>query len=212
MGAPSSQPSSVPAEEGGAHTWFEDAQGLLTGTLFVAVAVLLFQEAGLLTGGTTGLAFLFNYLHGWPLGWGLFLLNLPFYVFGWWTLGRPFTLKTFAAVALLSLYVEWLPAWIGFDRLSAPFAAVLAGLMAGAGILMLIRHQASLGGLGILALWVQKRHGWRAGHVQMLADAGILLGGFLVIPPGMVALSLLGALSLNAVIAINHRKGRYVGV
>lgn len=212
MGAPSPQPPPVPAEEGVPHTWFEDAQGLLTGTLFVAVAVLLFREAGLLTGGTTGLAFLWHYLHGWPLGWVLFLLNLPFYVFGWWTLGRAFTLKTFVAVALLSLYVEWLPAWIGFDRLSAPFAAVLAGLLAGTGILMLIRHQASLGGVGILAFWVQKRLGWRAGHVQMLADAGILLGGFLVIPPGMVALSLLGALSLNAVIAINHRKGRYFGV
>ncbi len=212
MGAPKPQPARVQAEDGVPHTLFEDAQGLLTGALFVALAVLLFREAGLLTGGTTGLAFLLHYLHGWPLGAVLFVLNLPFYMFGWWTLGRIFTFKTFAAVALLSLYVEWLPRWIGFEHLSAPFAAVLAGLLAGAGILMLIRHQASLGGVGILALWLQKRHGWRAGHVQMLADAAILLGGFWVLSPWMLALSLLGALSLNAVIAINHRKGRYFGV
>lgn len=200
------------ADEGVPHSLFEDVQGLLTGTLFVALAVLLFREAGLFTGGTTGVAFLLHYIQGWSLGLVLFLLNLPFYLFGWWTLGARFTIKTFVAVGLLSLFVEVLPLWIGFDRLSVPFAAVLAGLLAGAGILMLIRHQSSLGGIGILALWVQKRFGWQAGHVQMAADTAILLTGLLVLPVEVLMWSLLGAVSLNAVIAINHRKGRYFGV
>ena len=44
---------------------FEDVQGVLTGCLFVALAVLMLRESSLLTGGTTGLAFLTHYLGGW---------------------------------------------------------------------------------------------------------------------------------------------------
>ncbi|KJS69067.1 MAG: membrane protein [Comamonadaceae bacterium BICA1-1] len=185
---------------------------MLVGSLFVALAVLMFQQALLLTGGTTGLAFLLHYALAWPLGWLLFVLNLPFYVFAWLTLGPVFTLKTFVAVALLALWVQWLPLWLGFDRLHPVLAAVLAGLLAGTGILMLLRHHASLGGIGILAVYLQKRLGWRAGLVQMGFDVLLLLVAFMLLPPKQVLLSLLGALSLNMVIAVNHRSGRYMGV
>ncbi|MFM2059361.1 MAG: hypothetical protein RLY71_3746, partial [Pseudomonadota bacterium] len=37
------------------HTLFEDAQALLTGTLLIALAVLMYRHAGLLSGGTAGL-------------------------------------------------------------------------------------------------------------------------------------------------------------
>ena len=194
------------------HTPLEDLQGLLTGSLFVALAVLLFRGAGLVTGGTTGVAFLVHYVSHWPLGWVLFVVNLPFYVFGWRALGPVFTFKTFAAVGLLSLYVEWLPAWIGFSHLNDVFATVMAGLLAGTGILILIRHGASLGGVGIMAIYLQKTRGWRAGTVQMGIDALILAAAFGVVDAWKVALSLLGAAALNLVIGVNHRTDRYHGV
>ncbi|BAO80905.1 uncharacterized conserved protein [Serpentinimonas raichei] len=207
-----SQPPLAGVAAAAPHSHFEDAQGLLVASLFVALAVLMFQQALLLTGGTTGLAFLLHYAFAWPLGWLLFVLNLPFYVFAWLTLGPVFTLKTFAAVALLALWVQWLPLWLGFERLHPVLAAVLAGLLAGTGILMLLRHHASLGGIGILAVYLQKRLGWRAGVVQMGFDALLLLLAFTLLPPKQVLLSLLGALALNMVIAVNHRTGRYMGV
>lgn len=191
------------------HSAFEDVQGLLTGTLFVALALMMYREAGLVTGGTPGLAFLLHYPLGLPLGWVFFLINLPFYFFGWKVLGCRFTLKTFAAVGLVSLYVEWLPGLLGFSHLNPWFGAILAGLLTGAGILILIRHGASLGGVGIMAIFLQKRHGWRAGTVQMLIDAVILLLAFGLIEPLRILLSLLGAAALNLVIGVNHRNGRY---
>jgi uncharacterized membrane-anchored protein YitT (DUF2179 family) len=39
----------------------------MVGCLLVALAVCLFSEAGLFTGGTTGVAFLIHYVWGWPL-------------------------------------------------------------------------------------------------------------------------------------------------
>jgi hypothetical protein len=194
------------------HSAIEDAQGLLIGCLFVGLAVCLFREAGLFTGGTTGIAFLVHYLAGYPLGAVLFVINLPFYVFGWRRLGRIFTLKTFAAVVLLSVYVELLPHWIGFTHLDPVFAAVMAGLLAGTGILILIRHGASLGGVTITAVYLQKTRGWRAGHVQMAADILILVAAFATTDPRKALLSLLGAVAVNLVIGVNHRSDRYYGV
>ena len=178
----------------------------------MALAVCLFREVGLFTGGTTGLAFLVHYLGGYPLGAVLFVINLPFYVFGWLKLGRVFTLKTFTAVALLSIYVEVLPQWLGFSHLNPVFAAVMAGLLAGTGILILIRHGASLGGVTITAVYLQKSRGWRAGNVQMAVDFLILLAAFVVAEPSKALLSLLGAAALNLVIGVNHRTDRYYGV
>lgn len=193
------------------HSAWEDAQGLLTGCLFVALGVCLFREASLFTGGTTGVAFLAHYLWGYSLGGVLFVINLPFYVFGWRKLGHMFILKTFAAVGLLSAYVELLPRWVGFTHLNPVFAAVMAGLLAGTGILILIRHGASLGGVTIMAVYLQKSRGWRAGNVQMAVDFAILLIAFAVSDASKALLSLLGAAALNLVIGINHRSDRYYG-
>ena len=80
------------------HTWFEDAQAIFTGTLFVSLALILFGQAGLLTGGTAGAAFVLHYATGVSLGKLFFLINLPFYWFAWQRMGREFTLKTFVCV------------------------------------------------------------------------------------------------------------------
>jgi uncharacterized membrane-anchored protein YitT (DUF2179 family) len=77
-------------------------------------------------------------------------------------------------------------------------------------MLMLFRHNASLGGLNVVVLYLQERFGWRAGKVQMLLDGLIVLGGLVVADPQRVALSVLGAVVLNLALAINHRPGRYI--
>ena len=194
------------------HSLFEDIQGLITGALFVALAVFFFKKASLLTGGTAGLAFLIHYPTGWNYGLVLFVINLPFYVFGHQVMGLRFTVKTFVAVGLLSGFIEWLPRLMDLGEVNPVYASVIGGLLAGTGILILIRHGASLGGVGIMAIYFQKTRGWRAGWVQMAIDALILLGGLWILTPQQIMLSVLGALALNMVIAVNHRQGRYFTV
>jgi len=193
------------------HTLFEDAQALLVAPLFVALGVALFQQAGLLSGGAVGLAFLLHYLLDWPLPWLLFSVNLPFYLFALRAMGWTFTIKTFCTVALLSLYAAWLPHWIEFARVDRWFAAIMGGFMVGVGLLMIVRHKPSLGGIGVLALYWQNTRGWPAGKVQMVADLLILIGGLLMRDPWSVLLSVIGALALNLVLAVNHKSGRYMG-
>ena len=202
-------PADLPAPA--PHTPIEDLQALITGCLFVALSILMLRESRLLTGGTTGLSFLIHYLSGWRLGLVMFLVNLPFYAFGLAALGKRFTFKTFCAVGTLSLFTELIHGLVHFDRLDPVFAAVMGGLLAGIGILILMRHGASLGGSGVLAIYLQKTRGWRAGSVQMSIDLLILSLGLLVINPGEVGLSILSAAALNLVIGINHRPDRYFG-
>ena len=193
------------------HSLFEDAQSLLVAPLVAAFALLLLKEGGLLTGGTVGIAFLIHYASGWPLGAILFVINLPFYALAVRAMGRDFTVKTFIAVSLLALYTELLPQWIALQSVDRLFAAVMGGFLAGIAILMLIRHRSSLGGLGILVVHLQNTRGWRAGKVQMAADCLILAAAVFVRDPLSVALSIVGAVALNLVIAVNHKAGRYMG-
>ena len=37
------------------HTWLEDALALLFGTLMISFGIILFRQAGALTGGTAGI-------------------------------------------------------------------------------------------------------------------------------------------------------------
>lgn len=194
------------------HPLWEDALALLFGTALVALGIAFYGQAGLLTGGTVGIAFLAKYLAGWPFGLVFCLVNLPFYLLGIWRLGWGFTLRTGCAVLLVSLLAELTPGWVAFTHLNVLYAALFGGAAMGLGLLMLFRHRASLGGVNILALFIQERFGVRAGTVQMGIDAVIVLGAIFVVTPDKVALSVLGAVMLNLVLALNHRSDRYVGV
>jgi uncharacterized membrane-anchored protein YitT (DUF2179 family) len=192
------------------HTRAEDALALLSGTSLVALAVSLLQQGHLLSGGTAGLAFLVHYHTGWGFGIVYFVLNLPFYAVAWRHLDHAFLLKTLLAVALMSVLAEFTPQWIGYAHLSPLYAALMGGMLLGVGFLILFRHRASLGGVGILAFWLQESRGWRAGHLQMAVDGVVLALALATVPLGQVAYSVLGALVLNLILSINHRRGRYL--
>ena len=192
------------------HNLFDDAQALLTGTLVVAIGLVFIKQAGLLTGGTTGLAFLVHYFAHTNFGLTLFLLNIPFYALAWWRIGKVFTFKTILSVALLGFFTETLPQVLTLTWINPYFAGIAGGLLFGIGILILFRHRASLGGFNILVLYLQERHGWRAGKVQMGLDLCILAAGTLRLPVSLLAASILGAVLLNLVLTVNHRPERYV--
>lgn len=202
-----STPQDTPALR---HSKIEDALALLSGTALIALAIALFQHAHLLSGGTAGIAFLLHYGSGWSFGAVFFVINLPFYVLAWRRMPRAFLYKTMLAVALLSVMTELTPRFIRLDAVDPLYAALVGGVLLGVGFLILFRHRASLGGVGILAFWLQESRGWRAGHVQMAVDSLILLAALLTHPLPQVALSVAGAVVLNFTLAINHRAGRYL--
>ena len=194
------------------HAWYDDALAFVTGTLFIAIGVTMFTHAGLLTGGTAGLAFLAHYATGLGFGPLFFAVNLPFYALAWRRLGPRFTLKTVAAVSLLAWLSERLPAWLQIGRVDPWFAAVAGGLLLGAAFIILFRHRTSLGGLNVLVLWLQERFGWRAGVVQGVLDTLILVAAWPWLDGPRLAASVLAVLMLNGALAVNHKPGRYAAM
>lgn len=194
------------------HSLFEDIQALVTGTLLVSLGVALLGKAGLITGGTVGIAFLLHYVSGISFGKLFFLINLPFYYLAVKKMGWKFTLKTFGAVFLLSAFSEMMPLVLRVDMLDPLYASIMGGLLCGVGLLVLFRHKASLGGINVLVLYLQERYGLRAGLVQLGLDAMILLLSTSRISVTAVLISLLGAAMLNLTLAINHRPGRYMAI
>lgn len=146
------------------HSLIEDAQGLAFGTTMAAFGIMILTHLGMITGQTAGLAVLIAYATGWGFGPVFFAINIPFYWFGYRRMGRAFTVKTFLAVGLLSGLVALMPGWLSFASLNPAFGAVLFGFVSGAALLAIFRHGASLGGIGILALYLQDRTGFRAGQ------------------------------------------------
>ena len=194
------------------HSLTEDAQGIIYGATMAAFGIVILTHLGLVTGQTAGLAVLVSYATGWSFGPVFFAINLPFYLLGYLRMGPAFTAKTFLAVALLSGLSLWMPGQISFASLNPWLGAVLFGFLSGSALLALFRHGASLGGIGIVALLLQDRLGWRAGWVQLGFDAVLFTAALLLVETRLVVISFLGAVVVNLVIAINHRRDRYIAV
>jgi uncharacterized membrane-anchored protein YitT (DUF2179 family) len=193
------------------HTPLEDAQALLLGTALCALGVEFLRAAGLVTGQTAGLGVLLSYVTDWSFALWFFLLNLPFYVLGWMRMGPRFVVKTAIAVTMVSAFSRLLPMAITIGPVDPWVASALAGATIGMGLIVVFRHGASLGGVGILALWVQERFRVQAGWVQLGFDVALFAAAFLLLDWRLVAASALGAVIVNLIIAVNHRRDRYIG-
>ncbi|WP_022941366.1 YitT family protein [Psychromonas hadalis] len=194
------------------HTHFEDIQALIIGTLLISLGVNLYSSVGLLAGGTAGLAFLAQYSTSLSFGQAFFLVNLPFYWLALKQMGAEFTIKTFISVLLLSAFSELTPLFIQFELLNVLYASIIGGLLMGAGFLMLFRHNASLGGLNILARYLAQTRGISIGKFQMAVDCVVVLMAIFIVNWQLIVFSIMGAIALNLIIAVNHKPGRYTVV
>jgi uncharacterized membrane-anchored protein YitT (DUF2179 family) len=193
-----------------AHSLLDDIQGISLGVFLAGVGVHLLTTVGLITGQTAGIAVIISYLSGYSFGLVFFLVNIPFYALAWRRLGTAFTVKSLISVTLLSVLTTVIPMGMVFSYLDPLLGALTFGALTGLGLLALFRHNGSLGGLGVIALLIQDSTGFRAGWVQLIFD-GCLFGlAFFLFDPAIVAYSLLGAVVLNLIIAINHRRDRYI--
>lgn len=201
--------SEVPAER---HRLYEDALAILTGTLIMSLGIIIYSKAMLLTGSTSGLALLLQYATGAEFWLVFSLVNLPFYVLAVKRLGWMFALRTFLAVSLVSLFSRLTAGWVEIARLDPIYAAIVGGGLMGTGLLILFRHRTGLGGINILAIYLQESFGIRAGYFQLAVDLAILAAAFFVLPASNLVLSIVGAAVVNLTLAINHKPGRYAGI
>jgi uncharacterized membrane-anchored protein YitT (DUF2179 family) len=194
------------------HDWLDDGHALVIGVLFVTLGMTMFAHVGLLTGGVAGVAFLLHYALGWNLSLCFLALSMPFFWLSWKRLGIEFTLKSMLSVVLVSACTALAPKVVRFEVIDPWVASVLGGLLIGMGLLALLRHHASVGGVNILAQWLQQTRGISAGKVQMAVDVFIVATALTVVSPMRLAQSIVSAIIISVVLVLNHKPGRYLGV
>ncbi len=193
------------------HSRAEDFYAIALGCAFVAMGLMLLKQANLVTGGMAGIALLLSYLIPWSPATLFLLINIPFFLFAGRAMGRAFGVKSiFANVAIMGTGLL-MPMAMQVARISPLFAALFGGSIIGFGILAIARHGAGVGGVGVVALVLQKSRGWNAGRTQMASDVVILAASLPLLSADRFGLSILSAAAINAVLMVNHRPGRYIG-
>ena len=191
------------------HSRKEDWIAILTGTFLVAQGVFFLQSASLLTGGTTGLALLASQFVPISFGTLYFVANCPFYLLAWKRFGSRFAFNSALSGALVSICADHLYLVISLDTINEVYCAVAGGLLMGLGMLILFRHRSSLGGFNVLCLFIQDKFGISVGKSQLAIDFCILVASCFFVSLEVIGLSILGAIALNLVLAMNHKPTRY---
>lgn len=196
------------------HTVIEDLVGLITGGVLVSFGLFMLHTAGVVTGGTAGLALLVGYLTGLPYPLLFVIINVPFFLLAIRRKGWSFTLRTAGTVVFVALASAGYALPGVFGGLATPpvVASIVGNLLIGVGVVIIFRHRSSLGGFNIAALVLQERTGFRAGYTLMILDGLVVVASVLAVEPLLVLVSALGVVILNGSLVLNHRPDRYLGV
>ncbi|MDR0847113.1 MAG: YitT family protein [Lactobacillales bacterium] len=138
-----------------------------------------YQPAHIYSSGLTGLAQIIDTLLGKfigasiPIGWMIFICNLPMFIIAFKYIGKRFTLFTVMTVFASSLVMSVLPlqALTGDPIMSAVFGGATFGL----GIGFCLKNGISSGGLDIIGIIVRKRTGKTIGSISMMFNLGIII-------------------------------------
>lgn len=193
------------------HSALEDIYAIAIGCCLIELGIVFLRHDGLVTGGVAGIALLLS--HFLPVRPGLLftLINIPFFLLARAVLGTNFMVKTIIVSSAITLLSYGVPYVMELARIDPLFAALFGGTTIGLGILFLARHNAGVGGTGVMTLWLQKRYGWNAGRTQLAIDAVIMLASFAAVDPAHVLLSAISAAAISIVLIAFHRPGRYTG-
>jgi uncharacterized membrane-anchored protein YitT (DUF2179 family) len=189
------------------HRWLS----ILEGCILVALGLHILNSAGLLISGTAGAGMILLRLTDLSFGQLFFLLNLPFYVLAWYTLGRDFTLRTFVSVSLLSALSE-LMKYYAVLSIHPMLSAALGGLLVGFGLIILFRHNTSLGGLNILSVYLERKFGIHASKTTLVADIFVLMAAITFLDLTHLAYSLIAFILLSSVVGRYHRPPKWAEV
>ena len=149
---------------------------MILGAASYALSVSFFTAPNnIAPGGVTGLATMLHHLIHTPIGTMVLLLNIPLFIWGAIESGFRFLLRTIAATALASGFID-LFALIGFSyRGDRIIAALFGGILSGAGLGLIFLRGGSTGGTDIIARNLHQRLPYiSVGSIVLLSDAVVV--------------------------------------
>jgi uncharacterized membrane-anchored protein YitT (DUF2179 family) len=154
---------------------------ILAGILSAGMGIHGFLiSSGLIDGGVTGISMLLARITGWPLSILIPLVNLPFIIIGYRSLGVGFAVRGTVAIAGLAAAL----AFIHFPIVTEDVVldAVFGGFFVGAGIGLAVRGGGVLDGTEIAALLISRYSALvKVGDVILLFNIVLFLAAMAVI-------------------------------
>ena len=147
------------------------------GCVLYAVGVDMFITPNqLVPGGVTGISILINHvLPIFPVGAGIFVINIPLLVLAWIYLGHSFTLRTTAITALVSVIIDLINPFVIPYTADPLLAALFGGVLTGLGLSLVFLRGATTGGTEIVARFLEKKYPHISfGRFMLLVD-GIII-------------------------------------
>lgn len=170
---------------------------IVAGTAVLAFSYqCIFDPAGLVTGGFTGLAIIIksvtgNFIEGGvPLWLTNLLLNVPVFILGFIRLGKKFIGRTLFGTVMLSVWLYIIPP-VNLAEDDYLLAALYGGIFAGIGIGLVLRASATTGGTDLVAALIQNRmRHYSIVQIMQVVDGLVVLAGLYVfgIRPALYAI------------------------
>ncbi|MCL2738916.1 MAG: YitT family protein [Bacteroidales bacterium] len=139
----------------------------------------------LVGGGVSGVGVLIYYATGFPVSYTFFMVNAVLLLIALKILGRGFGIKTVYAIVVAALCFQLLPQWIPADLIhelaienGKLLAALIGGVMGGAGIGITFSQGGSTGGTDIIALIISKYRNISPGRLILAIDVVIISCSF----------------------------------
>lgn len=182
-------------------TKFHKSILIILGLFLTAAGIKLLTVHSLTFGGTAGVATLGSFMTEWSWGILFLVVNLPFFVLSIKKLGWTFSLSTFLCILLISVISDLMD-FVHFPTITPVFAAVIAGTLIGFGVSFVLNSGASLGGIHILALYLEQKSDINRGVTLFVTD-------FIIVSSAVVMFGFKNALiSIIAITIASYLAGK----
>ena len=136
----------------------------------------------IVAGGVTGIAMIVNAVTHWPVGVMVIVMNVPLFLVSWKHFGLEYMLASLVGMGLSSVLVD-LFSLTGIVLTTDPMlAAVIGGVIKGAGLGMIYYVNGSTGGIDIVIKFLRQRYNHiNFGTIMLIIDAAIVVAYAMVL-------------------------------
>ena len=136
----------------------------------------------IVAGGVTGIAMIINALTHWPVGVMIILMNVPLFLVSWRHFGLEYMLASLVGMGLSSVLVDAF-SLSGLVLTTDPMlAAVIGGVIKGAGLGLIYYCNGSTGGMDIVVKFLRQKYSQiNFGTIMLIVDTAVVVAYAMVL-------------------------------
>jgi uncharacterized membrane-anchored protein YitT (DUF2179 family) len=187
------------------------------GCLLSAVSINMFLVPHhLLSGGVSGIAIIFYYLFGLPIGMQILAMNLPLLYAAYRLIGKEYTIKTIYGAGLFSFFVDATGYLANVTIVDDPIiSAITGGILSGIGSGLIFKANGSGGGLDVISSIIKKYYSLNVGIASFAINCVIMciaaaLFGIKLAILTLISMFIGANITDNVVEGFNRKKTVYI--